>query len=82
MSEHTTVGSGQRRPGVRSTLGVLFGVTFLGALLPPVYIGATKLHDVLFGVPLSIWYLFLIAGAAVALCVVLYFYESSREELD
>lgn len=82
MTEHKTVGLGQPRSGARLILAALFGLTFLAALLPPVYIEMTKLHDVVIGLPVSVWYLFLVSGAAVALCAVLYAYESARGELD
>ena len=82
MSEHKVVDPGQPRSKMRPLFGALFGATYLAALLPPVYIGATRRHDVVIGLPLSVWYMFLVAGAAVTLCAVLYAFESAREELD
>lgn len=60
----------------------LFTATYLVALLPPVYIGMTRLHNAIFGLPVSVWYMFLVCAFAVVLCGLLYAHERGREELD
>lgn len=82
MSENPIPARGRPRSPVHLLFGALFGAVYLIALAPPVYIGVTKIHDVVLGLPLSVWYLFLVSGIAVALCAGLYAYESARGELD
>lgn len=82
MSETRRVNDDASSSGARRVFGVLFAAAYLLALLPPVYIGMTKLHDVVLGLPISVWYLFLVCLFALGLCAVLYVYESARGELD
>lgn len=71
-----------RSQPARLIFGALFIAAYVVALLPPIYIGMTKHHDVILGLPISVWYMFLVCVFAVGLCCVLYQYELAREELD
>ncbi|CAM5718783.1 MULTISPECIES: hypothetical protein [Streptomyces] len=82
MSESAGISVDASGSGVRRVFGVFFVVAYLLALLPPIYIGMTKLHDVVLGLPISVWYPLLDCLFALGLCIVLYVYESAREELD
>lgn len=82
MSENRPIIVVPPRSRARWVFGALFAAAYLVALLPPIYIGATKVHDVILGLPVSVWYMFGICGFAVGLCAVLYSYEFAREELD
>ena len=83
MSEVSSINAevAHRQP-VRLLFGGLFVAVYLAALLPPIYVGMTKLHDVVLGLPISVWYMFLVSLSGVVLCGVLYAYELAREELD
>lgn len=66
--------------------GVVFGVLIVAAyviaLLPPIYISVSAVHDVVAGLPISVWYMFGVCIFAVLTCFALYIYESVRKELD
>lgn len=62
--------------------GVLIATAYAMALLPPIYISISANHDVVVGLPVSVWYMFGVCIFAVLTCCALYIFESVRKELD
>jgi len=62
--------------------GGLIVVAYVIALAPPIYISLSAVHDVVAGLPVSVWYMFGVCIFAVLTCSALYIYESVRKELD
>jgi hypothetical protein len=62
--------------------GVLIVMAYVIALAPPIYISLSAVHDVVAGLPVSVWYMFGVCVFAVLTCSALYIYESVRKELD
>lgn len=66
----------------RVVFGVLILTAYVIALMPPIYISLSAVHDVVAGLPVSVWYMFGVCIFAVLTCCALYIYESVRKELD
>ncbi|WP_416416276.1 hypothetical protein [Paenarthrobacter aromaticivorans] len=66
----------------RVVFGVLIVAAYVMALMPPIYIAFSAVHDVVAGLPVSVWYMFGVCIFAVLTCCALYIYESVRKELD
>lgn len=52
------------------------------ALFPPLYIALSRQHDLVFGVPISVWYLVLVSAAAIAATTGLWVSECRRGVVD
>ncbi|WP_416429785.1 hypothetical protein [Paenarthrobacter nicotinovorans] len=81
MSAEKPIVSPQANPK-KVVFGLLFVAAFVMALTPPIYIAFTAVHDVVAGLPVSVWYMFGVCIFAVLTCCTLYIYESVRKELD
>lgn len=60
----------------------LFAMVNAIALLPPVYIPLSRQHSLVFGVPMSVWYLILVSAAAIAATTGLWVSECRRGVVD
>lgn len=77
-----STGHGRTASSKNLVFSILFALAYAMALLPPVYIGASRRHGVVFGLPASIWYMLGVCVFAVATSAALYAYESYRKEVE